>query len=166
MIVREAGSRVAMGGRCPRWNAVVAHGLTTGARASAANSNGTTHMSDYHDVNDTAALRRAANQTSDTIEEASETVQTAIDESAAAAVGKVSALADQASELAAKAGEHAQRAYSQVAGRAQDAADIIDPFVQERPYAALAITAGIGLVVGLLMAGRGPRIIYVDGYRD
>jgi ElaB/YqjD/DUF883 family membrane-anchored ribosome-binding protein len=121
-------------------------------------------MSDHHDANETAALRRAATQTSETIQDASDNVQNAIDESAAAAVGKVSALADQASELVAKAGEHAQKVYSQAAGRAQDAADIIDPFVQERPYAALAIAAGIGLVVGLLMGGRRPKIIYVDGY--
>jgi ElaB/YqjD/DUF883 family membrane-anchored ribosome-binding protein len=100
-----------------------------------------------------------------TIQDASDKLQDAIDESAVEAVNKVSDLADRASELVSKVGERAQDAYSRTAERARDAADIIDPFVQERPYVALVIAAGIGVVVGLLMAGRGPKIIYVDGHR-
>jgi ElaB/YqjD/DUF883 family membrane-anchored ribosome-binding protein len=115
---------------------------------------------------DTAALRGAAERASGTIQSASDRVQDAIDEGAGTAAEKVSDLADRASALVSRVGERAQDAYSRTAERAQEAVDIIDPFVQERPYAALAIAAGIGVVVGLLMAGRGPKIIYVDGYRD
>ncbi len=70
-------------------------------------------------------------------------------------------LADRASAVVSKAGDRAQDAYSRAAARAQDVADTIDPFVQERPYAALVIAAGIGVLVGLLMAWRGPKTIYV-----
>src|SRR5664279_3091073 len=95
-----------------------------------------------------------------TLRDASDKVQDAIDESAVETVNKVSDLADRASELVSKVSERPQDAYSRTAERAQGVADTIDPFVQERPYAALAIAAGIGVVVGLLMAGRGPKIIY------
>ena len=115
---------------------------------------------------DTAALRGAAERASGTIQSASDRVQDAIDEGAGTAAEKVSDLADRASALVSRVGERAQDAYSRTAERAQEAVDIIDPFVQERPYAALAIAAGIGVVVGLLMVGRGPKIIYVDAYRD
>jgi ElaB/YqjD/DUF883 family membrane-anchored ribosome-binding protein len=107
----------------------------------------------------------ASNGASGKIQDASDKTQDAIDKSAAAAVEKVSDLADRASTLVAEVGVRAQDAYSRAADRAQDAADIIDPFVQERPYAALAIAAGIGVVAGLLLAGRGPKVIYVDGAR-
>ena len=107
-----------------------------------------------------------ANRASGKIQDASDKAQDAIDESAAAAVDKVSDLADRASALVAEVGVRAKDGYSRAAARAQEAADIVDPFVQERPYAALAIAAGIGVVVGLLIAGRGPKVIYVDGYRN
>ena len=74
--------------------------------------------------------------------------------------------ADKATAFVASAGARTQDAYSRAAERAQDVADTIDPFVQQRPYLAVAIAAGIGLVVGLLLAGNGPKIVYVDGYRD
>jgi len=112
---------------------------------------------------DIAALSGAADKATGTIQSAAGKVQDAIDEGAETASDKVSEIADRASEFVSKAGERVQDVYSRAAEQAQGVADTIDPFVQERPYAALAIAAGIGVVVGLLMAGRGPKIIYVDG---
>jgi ElaB/YqjD/DUF883 family membrane-anchored ribosome-binding protein len=100
------------------------------------------------------------------IQDAADKVTGAIDDTAETAADKVLDAADKASAFVAEAGARAQEAYRSAAGRAQDVADTIDPFVQERPYLAVAIAAGIGLVVGLLLAGNGPKIIYVDGYRD
>jgi ElaB/YqjD/DUF883 family membrane-anchored ribosome-binding protein len=37
----------------------------------------------------------------------------------------------------------------------------VDPFVRERPYAAVGLGLAVGLLAGLLIAGRGPKIIYV-----
>ena len=69
----------------------------------------------------------------------------------------VAQAADQAKAAASKVGD----AYGRATGAAQDVADTVDPFVRERPYAALAIAAASGLLLGLLFAGRGPKVIYV-----
>lgn len=47
------------------------------------------------------------------------------------------------------------------AGRAQQVAEVVEPFVRTRPFASTGLALGLGVVVGLLLAGRGPRVIYV-----
>jgi uncharacterized protein YjbJ (UPF0337 family) len=61
--------------------------------------------------------------------------------------------ADQAKAVVSKASD----AY----GRASDAAHDIAQRVEDRPFVSLALAAGVGLLVGLLIAGRGPKIVYV-----
>ncbi len=62
--------------------------------------------------------------------------------------------ANSVSDAATKASAQARELYGRVAGR-------IDPLVQEKPYATLAAAVGIGLIAGLLVAGRGPKVIYI-----
>lgn len=73
----------------------------------------------------------------------------------------VAAAGDQASAAVEKVADGASSAYERAASGAHKAADTIEPLVQERPYAALGIAAGIGIVLGLLIAGRGPKVVYV-----
>ncbi|HEY5107833.1 MAG TPA: hypothetical protein VII73_13875 [Caulobacteraceae bacterium] len=91
-------------------------------------------------------LRGAGRQAGGYIQEAAETVQDALSE-----------VADRARAVAARASQ----AYGQVSDAAQGIAGRIDPFVEERPYLAVGLGAAVGLLVGLLIAGRGPKIIYV-----
>ena len=60
-----------------------------------------------------------------------------------------------------KAGEQARDFYGQAQQRVQGVTETIDPFVKEQPYAALGIAVAGGFVLGLLLAGRGPRVVYV-----
>ncbi len=69
--------------------------------------------------------------------------------------------AEGAKAAVSKAGEQARGLYGQAQQRVHDASETIDPFVREKPYAALAAAAGAGFVLGLLLAGRGPRVVYV-----
>ncbi len=78
--------------------------------------------------------------------------------SAQQAVGKV---ADQARDAASRVADQAKDAYGRASDQAQAVRDAVDPFVKEQPYAALAIAAAGGLLVGLLLAGRGPKVVYV-----
>ena len=69
--------------------------------------------------------------------------------------------ADHARVAAGRVADQAKNAYGRVTDQVQSARDVIDPFVDERPYAALAIAAAGGLLLGLLLAGRGPKVVYV-----
>lgn len=62
-------------------------------------------------------------------------------------------VADQARVAVAKASD----AYGRVSGAARD----IGQRVENQPYAAVGVAAAIGLLVGLLIAGRGPKVVYV-----
>ena len=46
-------------------------------------------------------------------------------------------------------------------GRASEIAGKVDPFVQEKPYAALGLALAAGLLLGLLIAGGQPKIVYI-----
>lgn len=78
--------------------------------------------------------------------------------SAQQAIGQV---ADQARDAVSRVADQAKDAYGRVSDQAQAVRDTVDPFVKEQPYAALAIAAAAGLLVGLLFAGRGPKVVYV-----
>jgi ElaB/YqjD/DUF883 family membrane-anchored ribosome-binding protein len=73
----------------------------------------------------------------------------------------VSGAANSVSDAAAKVGDHARSAYAGVNERAQRVAEHVDPLVHDQPYVALCVAAAAGLLVGLLIAGRGPKIVYV-----
>ena len=86
--------------------------------------------------------------------------------------GQVQAAAGAAHDTSTKAADTAHDAVSTVADRAGQAygraarafasvRDRVDPFIEEKPYAALGMAAGVGLVVGLLLAGGGSRTVYV-----
>jgi ElaB/YqjD/DUF883 family membrane-anchored ribosome-binding protein len=45
--------------------------------------------------------------------------------------------------------------------QAQKTADQVEPFVRDQPYLALGAAALTGLMLGLLYAGRGPKIVYI-----
>ena len=69
--------------------------------------------------------------------------------------------ADSVAATAAKVGERARTTYADVTIRVQRVADQVDPFVKAQPYAALAVAALGGLMLGLIYGGRGPKIVYV-----
>jgi ElaB/YqjD/DUF883 family membrane-anchored ribosome-binding protein len=70
--------------------------------------------------------------------------------------------ADKATETLSKVGDQTKEAYARMSQGTRQVANAVEPFVEERPYAALGLAAAVGVVVGLLLAGRGPRVIYVD----
>jgi uncharacterized protein YjbJ (UPF0337 family) len=74
---------------------------------------------------------------------------------------RITQAADKVASTAVKVGEQARETYANVTIRVQRAADAVDPFVKQQPYAALGLAALGGLVFGLLYAGRGPKIVYV-----
>ena len=67
----------------------------------------------------------------------------------------------QVSAAAARLKVQAKDTYSRAADRAGRVKAQVDPFVHERPYAAIGFGMAVGLLAGLLLAGRGPKIIYV-----
>ena len=69
--------------------------------------------------------------------------------------------ADQISDAAIRAGETVRTVYADVNVRVQDAASRIDPFVKAKPYTALGIAAAGGLLLGMLYAGRGPKVVLI-----
>ena len=73
----------------------------------------------------------------------------------------VNQAAESAKAAVSRAGEQARTIYGQAQERVQGVTDTVDPFVREQPYAALGIAAAAGLLVGLLLAGRRPRVVYV-----
>lgn len=63
--------------------------------------------------------------------------------------------------LVAKLKDQAGELYSQAQERAHKVADQVDPVVREKPYQAAGVALTLGLLAGLLIAGRGPKIIVV-----
>jgi ElaB/YqjD/DUF883 family membrane-anchored ribosome-binding protein len=81
------------------------------------------------------------------------------------AVGTVHEAIDKVAGRAKAAAEtvntRATDVYDKVSRKAQDVAARVDPFVEQQPYAALGVAAAAGLLAGLLLASRGPKVIYV-----
>lgn len=73
------------------------------------------------------------------------------------AVGTVQDVLGKVAGQAKAAASTASEAY----GRVSDTARDISRRVEEQPFLSLAFAAGVGLLVGLLIAGRGPKIVYV-----
>jgi len=103
----------------------------------------------------------------------------AIDDGASKAKGEVREFAGKAQQAVDTAGEVAGRVaakvregmsratdqaadtYATLRGKAQDVAEKVDPFVKEKPYLTVGLAALAGVVAGVLMAGRGPKVIYI-----
>lgn len=69
--------------------------------------------------------------------------------------------ATQISDTVSKATERGMEAYDQAAAKAKKMAETVDPFVREKPYAAIGAVLGVGVVIGMLLAARSPKVIYI-----
>ena len=79
-------------------------------------------------------------------------------------VGHVQEAAGTAQEVLEEAVGHVKSAAStagKVYGGVSGFAREVTQTIEERSYLAVAVAAAIGLLAGLLIAGRGPRVIYV-----
>jgi ElaB/YqjD/DUF883 family membrane-anchored ribosome-binding protein len=75
---------------------------------------------------------------------------------------KIGEAANYVSHAAVRASSQAKDLYSEVTGKARRVVQRVDPYVKGKPYAAMGMVAVAGLLVGLIMAGRGPRVIYIE----
>jgi ElaB/YqjD/DUF883 family membrane-anchored ribosome-binding protein len=79
-----------------------------------------------------------------------------------AAQRRIAEAANQVSEAASHASAQAKNLYGEVSGRARKIAETVDPYVKDKPYATMGMVAVAGLLFGLIVAGRGPKVIYVE----
>ena len=88
-----------------------------------------------------------------------------VEGNAQAAAGKAQEALNDAAEkigaLIAKLRDQANDIYGQAQERAHKVADQVDPYVHEKPYQAAGVALAVGLLAGLLIAGRGPKVIVV-----
>jgi ElaB/YqjD/DUF883 family membrane-anchored ribosome-binding protein len=83
-----------------------------------------------------------------------------------AAVGRakrtINDAADRVADALSKAADQIAARYDAVTARAQRSLrKTVDPFVEERPYAALGLAFAAGIVIGVLLFGRAPKVIYL-----
>ncbi len=104
---------------------------------------------DVFDVSD-LKVRGATDQASGAARKATGKVQAQIDK-----------VASKLSDGVSKAADKTAATYDRAAVQAKKAAETVDPFVHERPYAAAGLALGVGVVIGMLLARPGPKIIYV-----
>lgn len=74
------------------------------------------------------------------------------------AVGQV---AGQAKDALAKVTGQAKDAYGKAGEQAKAVGDKVEPYVKERPYAALAIAGAAGFILAKVFSRGGPKVIYV-----
>ena len=79
----------------------------------------------------------------------------------AAAQDRLEQAADGVTEAAAKAQAKAKDLFDKASVRVRDVAGKVDPVVKDKPYVTLGVALGVGVVAGLLMGGRGPKVIEV-----
>ena len=82
---------------------------------------------------------------------------------AKATIGKT---AKMAREAVAGAADQAANTYKAVRKRAESMAGMVDPFVKEQPYIAVALAMVAGLILGALIGGGGAKVIYIKPARD
>jgi uncharacterized protein YjbJ (UPF0337 family) len=73
------------------------------------------------------------------------------------AAGSAQEILEEAIDQMKSAADAAGKVYGGVSGFTRDVARTIE----ERSYLSVAVAAALGLLVGLLIAGRGPKIVYV-----
>jgi len=76
-------------------------------------------------------------------------------------IGRIKNGLDQAADKAQAAASQAKAALNQGIDQVQELRDAIAPLIEERPYVAIALAAVAGVFLGLLFAGRGPKVVYV-----
>jgi uncharacterized protein YjbJ (UPF0337 family) len=79
-------------------------------------------------------------------------------------VGHVQETAGSAQEMLEEAVEHVKSAAStagKVYGSVSGFAHELGQIIEERSFLSVGVAAAIGLLAGLLIAGRGPKVIYV-----
>lgn len=74
------------------------------------------------------------------------------------AVGQV---AGQAKDVLSKVTSQAKDVYGKADDQAKAVGDRVEPYVKERPYAALAIAGAAGFVLARVFFSGGPKVIYV-----
>ncbi len=74
---------------------------------------------------------------------------------------KLQAALDKTVDVVSEKNERAGETLRAASDRIQATVDKVDPFVTERPYATLGLGVALGFFLGLLAAGRGPKVIYV-----
>ncbi len=70
-------------------------------------------------------------------------------------------VAGRISEGVSKAADCTVAVYDRTATRARKAVETVQPMVRERPFAAAGVALGLGVVIGMLMAARSPKVIYI-----
>jgi ElaB/YqjD/DUF883 family membrane-anchored ribosome-binding protein len=69
---------------------------------------------------------------------------------------------DRVADSLSKAADQLAANYDAIRVRTQRRlSETVDPFVEEKPYAALGLALVAGIVLGVLIFGRGPKVIYV-----
>jgi len=102
-------------------------------------------------------IRRARGRTKESVESAKKAFGQAAEQAAATVVKA----ADQAASTVSRAADQASSLYATARDAARSVSVQVDPFVNERPYAAVAIGLVAGILVGALFFGRGAKVIYV-----
>ena len=74
--------------------------------------------------------------------------------------GKLNEAAGAAQNAYGQLKDQASGTLSQARDQAEDLYDQVEAFVRDQPLAAVAVAAGLGLVLGLLMRG-GRKVVYV-----
>jgi ElaB/YqjD/DUF883 family membrane-anchored ribosome-binding protein len=81
------------------------------------------------------------------------------------AVGKAQSTLDgfagQVADRVTKVGEQTRAVYDKTSRQAREVAQRVEPMVHERPYSSLGVALATGVILGLLLNSRGPKIIYV-----
>jgi len=108
----------------------------------------------------------AMHDLADGVKAESTRAQAIIDELASTMKDGVATAGDQASAAVNTLSEGAVGAIHRARKTAGTVGRSVEPFLQDRPYAALAISAALGLVVGLLMTHRSGKVIRVRQPRD
>ena len=87
-------------------------------------------------------------------------------ETAKRAKAAVTKATKQAKAAASAASDTASAFYDDALDRAKAAQAMVDTFVGERPYSALALVAVAGIVLGALFFASGPKVYYLKPSKD
>jgi ElaB/YqjD/DUF883 family membrane-anchored ribosome-binding protein len=109
----------------------------------------------------TTSRRRSASHNGGAAHRAAMDLEGEVQEAITGAGERLAKAADTARDVISDAASHAAAAYGELRGRARQAADTVGPFIEDRPYAALAIAGVLGVVFGALFFSRSTRVIYI-----
>ena len=84
-----------------------------------------------------------------------------VQEAISAAHKAVDQVAHKAHAVVADTGDRATELYERAADKVDGITEVAAPFVRQKPYLTAGLAAAAGIVVGTLLAGRRPKVIYV-----